>query len=105
MSNGRFMLSLFGFGKRVPGEQSAIFVGAWFTVNFRVPLAELGRIVPEAIELDEVRDTGLGVLSMCACDFWVSRLGWLPIPPVCNNDMLCRVSTKIWQARCHGFGY
>jgi len=32
---------------------------------------------------------------MCACDFWVSRLGWLPIPPVRNNDMLCRVSTKI----------
>ena len=35
------------------------------------------------------------MFSMCACDFWVSRFGWLPIPPVRNNDMLCRVSTKV----------
>src|SRR5918998_1418974 len=50
------------------------FTNKRFTVNFRVPLDQLRRIVPEAIGLDEVRDTGLGVLSMCACDFWVSRL-------------------------------
>jgi len=71
------------------------FTNKRFTVNFRVPLDQLRRIVPLAVQLDEVRDTGLGVLSMCACDFWVSRLGWLPIPPVRNNDMLCRVSTKV----------
>jgi hypothetical protein len=71
------------------------FTNKRFTVNFRVPLTELRRIVPEPIQLDEVRDTGLGILSMCACDFWVSRLGWLPIPAIRNNDMLCRVSTKI----------
>ena len=71
------------------------FTNKRFTVNFRVPLADLRRIVPEPIQLDEVRDTGYGILSMCACDFWVSRLGWLPIPPVRNNDMLCRVSAKI----------
>jgi hypothetical protein len=61
----------------------------------RIASSQLGRIVPEAIQLDEIRDTGLGVLGMCACDFWVSRFGWLPIPPVRNNDMLCRVSAKI----------
>ena len=71
------------------------FTNKRFTVNFRVPLDQLHRIVPEAVQLDEIRDTGFGVLSMCACDFWVSRLGWLPIPPVRNNDMLCRVSAKI----------
>ncbi len=71
------------------------FTNKRFTVNFRVPLSELRRIVPEAIQLDEIRDTGLGMLSMCACDFWVSRFGWLPIPPVRNNDMLCRVSAKL----------
>jgi hypothetical protein len=71
------------------------FTNKRFTVNFRVPLEELRRIVPEAIQLDEIRDTGYGMLSMCACDFWVTRLGWLPIPPVRNNDMLCRVSAKI----------
>jgi hypothetical protein len=71
------------------------FTNKRFTVNFRLPLEQLRRIVPEPIRLDEIRDTGLGMLSMCACDFWVARLGWLPIPPVRNNDMLCRVSTRI----------
>jgi hypothetical protein len=71
------------------------FTNKRFTVNFRVPLDQLRRIVPEAVQLDEIRGTGMGVLSMCACDFWVSRLGWLPIPPVRNNDMLCRVSAKV----------
>ena len=71
------------------------FTNKRFTVNFRVPLTQLMRIIPERIEPDEIGRTGLGMLSMCACDFWVSRLGWLPIPPVRNNDMLCRVSTKI----------
>jgi hypothetical protein len=71
------------------------FTNKRFTVNFRVPLEQLRRIVPPAVQLDEVRDTGLGVLSMCACDFWVGRLGWLSIPPVRNNDMLCRVSAKV----------
>ena len=71
------------------------FTNKRFTVNFRVPLEQLRRIVPEPIDLDEIGDTGLGMFSMCACDFWVSRIGWLPIPPVRNNDMLCRVSTKV----------
>ena len=71
------------------------FTNKRFTVNFRVPLQQLRRIVPEPILLDEIRGTGLGMLSMCACDFWVGRLGWVPIPPVRNNDMLCRVSTRI----------
>jgi hypothetical protein len=71
------------------------FTNKRFTVNFRVPLPQLRRIVPETIQLDEIRDTGLGMLSMCACDFWVSRFGWLPFPAVRNNDMLCRVSAKV----------
>ena len=58
------------------------FTNKRFTVNFRVPLEQLRRIVPERIELDEIPGTGLGMYSMCACDFWVSRLGWVPIPPV-----------------------
>jgi hypothetical protein len=71
------------------------FTNKRFTVNFRVPLPQLRRIVPGAIGLDEIGDSGLGMLSMCACDFWVSRLGWMPIPPVRNNDMLCRISARI----------
>src|SRR5262249_21147523 len=67
------------------------FTNKRFTVNFRVPLAQLRRIVPDAIELDEIRDTAYGMFGMCACDFWVNRLGFLPIPPMRNNDMLCRV--------------
>jgi hypothetical protein len=71
------------------------FTNKRFTVNFRVPLEQLRHIVPATIQLDAIRDTGLGMLSMCACDFWVSWFGWLPIPPVRNNDMLCRVSAKV----------
>ena len=51
------------------------FTNKRFTVNFRVPLEQLRRIVPEPIDLDEIGDTGLGMFSMCACDFWVGRLG------------------------------
>ena len=71
------------------------FTNKRFTVNFRVPLDQLRRVVPEAVQLDEIRDTGLGMLSMCACDFWVDWFGWLPLPPVRNNDMLCRISAKV----------
>ncbi len=74
------------------------FTNKRFTVNFRVPLEDLRRILPEPIEPDEIGSTGLGMLSMCACDFWVSRMGWVPIPPVRNNDMLCRISAKIRKA-------
>jgi hypothetical protein len=71
------------------------FTNKRFTVNFRVPLDQLRRIVPGAVGLDEIRDSGTGMLSMCACDFRVSRFGWVPFPPVHNNDMLCRVSAKV----------
>lgn len=71
------------------------FTNKRFTVNFRVPLDQLRRIMPPAVQLDEIRDTGQGLISMCACDFWVTRLGPLPIPPVRNNDMLCRISAQI----------
>jgi hypothetical protein len=71
------------------------FTNKRFTVNFRVPLDQLRRVVPDPIDLDEIGDTGLGMISMCACDFWLGRIGVLPIPPVRNNDMLCRISTKI----------
>lgn len=71
------------------------FTNKRFTVNFRVPIQELRRIVPRAIELDQIPGTELGMLSMCACDFWVNRLGILPIPSVRNNDMLCRISARL----------
>jgi hypothetical protein len=66
-----------------------------FTVNFRLPLEQLRRIVPDPVELDEIPGTGLGLFGMCACDFWVSRFGLLPIPAVRNNDMLLRVSARV----------
>jgi len=34
------------------------FTNKRFTVNFRVPLDQLRRIVPEPVQLDEIRDTG-----------------------------------------------
>ena len=71
------------------------FTNKRFTVNFRLPLDQLRRLLPPRIEPDPIGDTGQGMLSMCACDFWVLKLGLLPIPPIRNNDMLCRISARI----------
>lgn len=62
------------------------------TVNFRAPLEHVGRLLPPGIEPDEIPGTGLGMFGMCACDFWVTRFGWVPVPKIQNNDMLLRVS-------------
>ena len=66
-----------------------------FTVNYRVPVEELRRIMPAALEVEEIGSTGFGLISMCACDFQVVKLGAMPVPPIRNNDMLCRVSVRI----------
>jgi len=68
-----------------------------FTVNFRVPVRELQRLLPAEITAEEVGASGYGMLGMCACDFWVPRIGWLRIPAVRNNDMLCRISVVLRQ--------
>jgi len=66
-----------------------------FTVNYRAPIDQVRRLLPSAIEPDNIHDTGFGMFSMCACDFWVSRLGWITIPRTRNNDMLFRVSARV----------
>ena len=37
------------------------------------------------------------MIGMCACDFWVPRIGPVRIPTVRNNDMLCRISVLMKQ--------
>jgi len=66
-----------------------------FTVNFRAPLDQVRRLLPPGIEPDEIPGTGLGMFGMCACDFWVTRFGWVPVPKIQNNDMLLRVSACV----------
>jgi hypothetical protein len=73
------------------------FTNKRFTINFRVPLDELQRLLPDEIRAEEVGTSGYGMLGMCACDFWVPRIGMLRIPTVRNNDMLCRISTTLTQ--------
>src|SRR5207245_8269243 len=63
----------------------ASFTNKRFTVNYRIPVEELRRIMPEAVEVEEIRNTGFGMFSMCACDFWVTRIGMLPVVPIRNN--------------------
>lgn len=75
------------------------FTNKRFTVNYRAPLEHVSRLLPKGIEPDEVPGTGMGMFGMCACDFWVTRFGWLPVPRIRNNDMLMRVSARI---RKHG---
>lgn len=71
------------------------FTNKRITVNYRVPLAQLERLLPWCVEAEEVGDTGEGMLSMCACDFWVTRFGPVPLPRVHTNEMLCRVSVTV----------
>ena len=71
------------------------FTNKRFTVNYRAPLEHVRRLLPSGIEPDEIPGTGLGMFAMCACDFWVTRFGWLPVPRIQNNDMLMRVSARI----------
>ncbi|MBX0297643.1 hypothetical protein [Haloarcula nitratireducens] len=74
-------------------------VGSWtnkrITVNYRVPLEQLDQLLPWCVTPEEIEDTGDGMLSMCACDFTVTRFGPVPLPPVHTNEMLCRISATV----------
>lgn len=71
------------------------FTNKRFTVNFRAPIHQIRSLLPSPIEPDEIPETGMGMFGMCACDFWVTRFGVLPVPRIQNNDMLLRVSARI----------
>jgi len=73
----------------------ASFTNRRFTVNFSAPLAQVQRLLPREIRADPLPgNPQRGMLAMCACDFWVPRIGALPIYPIRNNDMLLRVSAR-----------
>lgn len=76
-----------------------------FTLNFRAPVEQLQRLLPDDIEAEAVPGTSMGMLGQCACDFWVPRIGAVRIPAVRNNDMLCRISVSLRQGgkRLRGF--
>ncbi len=64
------------------------------TINYRAPLDRLRTLVPDCLEVDEIRDTGMGLISQCVCDFRVTKFGLLPIPHTHTNEMLCRISVR-----------
>lgn len=65
------------------------------TVNYRVPLEQLEQFLPGCVSAEEIRDTGTGLLSMCACDFSVTKFGPVPVPRIHTNEMLCRISVTV----------
>jgi len=71
------------------------FTNKRLTVNFRVPLDRLRQLVPPSVEVEQIRDTGMGMISQCVCDFTVTKFGPVPIPKTHTNEMLCRISVKI----------
>ncbi len=73
----------------------ASYTNKRMTINFRAPLERLRRLVPECIEVEEIGDTGMGMISQCVCDFHVTRFGALPIPSTHTNEMLCRISVRL----------
>ena len=66
------------------------FTNKRLTINFRAPVERLRSIVPDRLEVEEIRDTGMGMISQCVCDFHVTKFGLLPIPKTHTNEMLCR---------------
>lgn len=70
------------------------FTNKRLTINYRVPLDRLRPLVPACLEVDDIRDTGMGMISQCVCDFSVTKFGLLPIPRTHTNEMLCRISVK-----------
>jgi len=73
----------------------ASFTNKRVTVSFRVPVKQVQRLLPSEVEADEVESTGYGIVSMCACDFFVTRIGPIPMPRIHTNEMLCRISAKV----------
>ena len=71
------------------------FTNKRLTINYRASLAGLRRLIPEPIVVEEIGDTGMGMISQCVCDFDVTHFGPVPIPKTHTNEMLCRVSVQI----------
>ncbi|MCD8534898.1 MAG: DUF2071 domain-containing protein [Verrucomicrobia bacterium] len=71
------------------------FTNKRLTINYRAPLDKLRHLVPSSLEVEEIRDTGMGMISQCVCDFHVTKFGLLPIPKTHTNEMLCRISVKV----------
>lgn len=83
----------------------ASFTNKRLTINYRAPLDRLRQLVPAYLEVEQIRDTGMGMLSMCVCDFWVTRFGPVPLPRVHTNEMLCRLSVKVPKGGQHYRAY
>lgn len=71
------------------------FTNKRLTINYRAPLEKLRQLIPEPIVVEEIGNTGMGMISQCVCDFDVTAFGILPIPKTHCNEMLCRVSVQI----------
>ena len=71
------------------------FTNKRLTINYRAPLEKLQKLIPEPIVVEEIDNTGTGMISQCVCDFHVTRFGPVPIPKTHTNEMLCRVSVQI----------
>lgn len=70
------------------------FTNKRLTINYRAPLERLRPLIPSCLEVEEIRDTGMGMISQCVCDFRVTKFGLMPIPKTHTNEMLCRISVK-----------
>ncbi len=70
------------------------FTNKRLTINYRAPLERLRALVPPCLEVEEIQDTGMGMISQCVCDFHVTKFGLLPIIKTHTNEMLCRISVK-----------
>ena len=71
------------------------FTNKRLTINYRAPVSKLRQLIPQPIVVEEIGNTGMGMISQCVCDFHVTHFGLVPIPQVHTNEMLCRVSVQL----------
>lgn len=69
-----------------------LLVNKCLTVNFRAPAAALQTLLPDCLTAEEIRDSGMGMISVCAWDYWITRMGFLPLPEIHCKELSFRIA-------------
>lgn len=88
-------LAAFISQNEIPARQRfdlTLLVNKCLTVNFRAPAAALQALLPGCLTAEEIRDSGMGMLSVCGWDYWITRLGFLPLPEIHCKALSFRIA-------------
>lgn len=69
-----------------------LLVNKYLAVNFRAPATALQTLLPDCLTAEEIRDSGMGMISVCGWDYWITRLGFLPLPEIHCKELSFRIA-------------